>query len=162
MRIDLLEPFRLDPKVIAIMKEKYGAELLPIQERAFKEYQIHNGGSFLISAVTSSGKTLMGEILALYYGSKDKRVFYLVPTNMQSVCQREGAEHRRTANVDGSRAPRFRHPIRLRPTGSATPYSGERSHPPGTNPGERFCQVKLNKINKMAEVHGNRTHPGRF
>jgi len=44
MRIDLLEAFGLDPNVIAILKEKYGAELLPIQERAFKEHQILNGG----------------------------------------------------------------------------------------------------------------------
>jgi helicase len=80
MRIDLLEAFGLDPNVIAILKEKYGAELLPIQERAFKEYQILNGGNFLISAVTSAGKTLVGEILALHYGSRGKRVFYLVPT----------------------------------------------------------------------------------
>jgi len=54
MRIDLLEAFGLDPKVIAILKEKYGAELLPIQERAFKEHQILNGGNFLVSAVTSN------------------------------------------------------------------------------------------------------------
>jgi len=80
MRIDLLEAFGLDPKVIAILKEKYGAELLPIQERAFKEHQILGGGNFLLSAVTSSGKTLVGEILALHFGSKGKRVFYLVPT----------------------------------------------------------------------------------
>jgi helicase len=80
MRIDLLEAFGLDPNVIAILKRKYGERLLPIQERAFKECQILNGGNFLVSAVTSSGKTLVGEILALFYGSKGKRVFYLVPT----------------------------------------------------------------------------------
>lgn len=43
MRIDLLEAFGLDPNVIAILKQKYGAQLLPIQERAFKEHQILNG-----------------------------------------------------------------------------------------------------------------------
>jgi len=80
MRIDLLEAFGLDPNVIAILKQKYGEQLLPLQERAFKECQILNGGNFLVSAVTSSGKTLVGEILALFYGSKGKRVFYLVPT----------------------------------------------------------------------------------
>lgn len=80
MRIDLLGAFGLDPNVIVILKEKYGAEFLPIQERAFKEYQILNSGNFLLSAATSSGKTLVGEILALHYSSKGKRVFYLVPT----------------------------------------------------------------------------------
>ena len=54
MRIDLLEAFGLDPNVIAILKRKYREQLLPIQERAFKEYQILNGGNFLVSAVTSS------------------------------------------------------------------------------------------------------------
>jgi len=53
MRIDLLEAFGLDTNVIAILKQKYGETLLPIQERAFKEYQILNGGNFLLSAVTS-------------------------------------------------------------------------------------------------------------
>lgn len=80
MRIVLLEAFGLDTNVIAILKGKYGENLLPIQERAFKEYHVLNGGNFLVSAVTSSGKTLVGEILALFYGSRGKRVFYLVPT----------------------------------------------------------------------------------
>ena len=51
MRIDLLEAFGLDPNVIAILKQKYGEQLLPLQERAFKECQILNGGNFLVSAV---------------------------------------------------------------------------------------------------------------
>jgi hypothetical protein len=58
MRIDLLEAFGLDSNVIAILKGKYCAELLPVQERAFKEYQILNGGNFLISAVLGKSEAL--------------------------------------------------------------------------------------------------------
>ncbi len=79
MRIDLLEAFGLEPKIIDVLKNKYDAELLPIQERAFRDHLILRGGNFLISAVTSSGKTLIGEILALHYGSKGRRAIYLVP-----------------------------------------------------------------------------------
>lgn len=79
MRIDLLEAFGLEPKIIDVLKSKYDAELLPIQERAFRDNLILRGGNFLISAVTSSGKTLIGEILALHYGSRGRRAIYLVP-----------------------------------------------------------------------------------
>jgi helicase len=79
MRIDLLEAFGLEPKIITVLKQKYGETLLPIQEKAFKDHLILRGGNFLISAVTSSGKTLIGEILALHYGSRGKRALYLVP-----------------------------------------------------------------------------------
>jgi replicative superfamily II helicase len=58
MRIDLLEAFGLEPKIIPILKQKYGETLLPIQEKAFTDHMILRGGNFLISAVTSSGKTL--------------------------------------------------------------------------------------------------------
>jgi len=79
MRIDLLEAFGLEPKIIDVLKSKYDAELLPIQERAFRDHLILRGGNFLISAVTSAGKTLIGEILALHYGSRGRRAIYLVP-----------------------------------------------------------------------------------
>ena len=80
MRFDLLEAFGLDPNIIAILKKKYGPELLPIQEKAIKEHQILSGGNFIIFAVTSAGKTLVGEIISLFNAGKRKRVFYLVPT----------------------------------------------------------------------------------
>ncbi|MFH1349343.1 MAG: hypothetical protein ABII26_00235 [Pseudomonadota bacterium] len=35
---DLPEAFGLDPGIIEILKEKYGPEFLPIQEKAFKEH----------------------------------------------------------------------------------------------------------------------------
>jgi len=80
MRFDLLEAYGLDPEIIHLLKEKYGPDLLPIQEKAFKEHQILAGGNFIIFAVTSAGKTLVGEILSLFNAGKGKRVFYLVPT----------------------------------------------------------------------------------
>ncbi len=80
MRFDLLEAFDLDPNIIAILKQKYGPELLPIQEKAIKERHILSGGNFIIFAATSAGKTLVGEILSLFNAGKRKRVFYLVPT----------------------------------------------------------------------------------
>ena len=80
MRFDLLEAFGLDPNIIAILKDKYGPELLPIQEKAFKKNQILAGGNIIIFAVTSAGKTLVGEILSLFNAGRGKRVFYLVPT----------------------------------------------------------------------------------
>jgi hypothetical protein len=36
-------------------------------------------------ALTSSGKAIVGEILALFYGSRGKRVFYLVPSTVWSL-----------------------------------------------------------------------------
>jgi len=80
MKFDLLEAFGLDPGIISILKAKYGPELLPIQEKAFKEQHILSGGNFIIFAVTSAGKTLVGEILSLFHAGKGRRVFYLVPT----------------------------------------------------------------------------------
>jgi helicase len=80
MLIDLLEAFGLEPKIINILKSKYGIKLFPLQVRAFTEYHILGGGNFLVNGVTSSGKTLIGEIIALHHCTKGKRVFYLVPT----------------------------------------------------------------------------------
>jgi len=75
-----LEAFGLDPRIIQILKDKYGPELLPIQGKAFKDHRVLSGGNFIIFAVTSAGKTLVGEILSLFNAARGRRVFYLVPT----------------------------------------------------------------------------------
>ena len=75
-----MEAFGLDPGIIDILKDKYGPELLPIQEKAFKDHRVLSGGNFIIFAVTSAGKTLVGEILSLFNAARGRRVFYLVPT----------------------------------------------------------------------------------
>ena len=60
--------------------EKEGIEsLLPIQEQAIKRHRLFEGGNMIVSAPTSSGKTFVGEMAAVYQGLKGKRAVYLVP-----------------------------------------------------------------------------------
>ena len=53
--------------------------LLPIQEQAIRKHRLFEGGDLLVSAPTSSGKTFIGEMAAVYNGLKGKRAVYLVP-----------------------------------------------------------------------------------
>jgi helicase len=60
--------------------QKDGIEtLLPIQEQAIKRHRLFDGGNMIVSAPTSSGKTFVGEMAAVYNGLKGKRAVYLVP-----------------------------------------------------------------------------------
>ena len=60
--------------------QKDGIEtLLPIQEQAIKKHRLFDGGNLIVSAPTSSGKTFIGEMAAVYNGLKGKRSVYLVP-----------------------------------------------------------------------------------
>ena len=53
--------------------------LLPIQEQAIKRHRLFDSGNLIVSAPTSSGKTFIGEMAAVYQGLKGKRAVYLVP-----------------------------------------------------------------------------------
>ena len=60
--------------------QKDGIEtLLPIQEQAIRHHRLFDGGDMIVSAPTSSGKTFIGEMAAVYNGLKGKRAVYLVP-----------------------------------------------------------------------------------
>lgn len=90
MKIELLEAFGIDEKLVSLWKQKYSSELLPLQEKAIKEHNIFSGENLIIFAPTSSGKTFVGEILAVYHCLRHKKVFYLVPT--KSLAEEKFAE----------------------------------------------------------------------
>ena len=85
MKIHLLEAFGIDPEIIRIWRKKYGNELLPIQEEAVKKHNIFADKNLIVFAPTSSGKTFIGEMLAVIQARRKKRVFYLVP--MKSLAE---------------------------------------------------------------------------
>ena len=64
--------------IVSCQKESINT-LLPIQEQAIKKHGLFDGSNLIVSAPTSSGKTFIGELAAVYNGLKGKRAVYLVP-----------------------------------------------------------------------------------
>jgi helicase len=79
MRIDALEAYDIEPALIDIWRETIGPRLLPVQERAIKEFGLFAGGNLVVFSPTSSGKTFIGEMAAVKAARANTRVFYLVP-----------------------------------------------------------------------------------
>jgi helicase len=78
MKLDLLEAFGIDQKLISLWKQKYAEELLPLQEKSVKEFNIFSGENIIVFAPTSSGKTFIGEMVAIHHCLKHKKVLYFV------------------------------------------------------------------------------------
>ncbi len=79
MRVDTLEAYNIAPDVLAIWRETIGPELLPVQERAVKEFGLFGSGNLIVFSPTSSGKTFVGEMAAVKAARENTKVFYLVP-----------------------------------------------------------------------------------
>jgi len=80
VEIDFLRHYGLDKTVTDLLRDHYGADLLPVQETAFVENNLFDGTNMVVSAPTSSGKTLIGEVAALHHIEHDRRALVLVPT----------------------------------------------------------------------------------
>ncbi len=76
---DILRAYGIGDEVIEIWKKSYGEFLLPIQEKAIVRHNVLGGRNLIIFAPTSSGKTLVGEIVSVHYAMAKKRALYLVP-----------------------------------------------------------------------------------
>src|SRR5687768_14290490 len=79
MRVEMLEAYNVPPDVVTLWREAVGQRLLPVQERAVKEFGLFGSGNLVVFSPTSSGKTFIGEMAAVHAARASTRVFYLVP-----------------------------------------------------------------------------------
>jgi helicase len=68
-------------ELIRIWEQEESTELLPIQEKAIKEYNVFDkkSGNLLVIGPTSSGKTFIGELAAVKEALEMRKSLYLVP-----------------------------------------------------------------------------------
>lgn len=93
MRIDTLEAYNIAPDILAIWRETVGTELLPVQERAVKEFGLFGEGNLIVFSPTSSGKTFIGEMAAVKAARENTKVLYLVP--QKALAEEKFEEFRR-------------------------------------------------------------------
>jgi helicase len=79
VKVDTLEAYNVPPEILKIWREQVGPELLPVQERAVKEFGLFGDGNLIVFSPTSSGKTFVGEMAAVKAARENTKVFYLVP-----------------------------------------------------------------------------------
>ncbi len=79
MRIDTLEAYNVPADIIDVWRTHVGPELLPVQERAVKEFGLFGADNLIVFSPTSSGKTFIGEMAAVKAARENTKVFYLVP-----------------------------------------------------------------------------------
>jgi len=79
MRIESLEAFGVDEKIVDLWRAAGHERILPIQEVAIRKGKILDGKNAVIFSPTSSGKTFVGEMAAVRTARKNHRAIYLVP-----------------------------------------------------------------------------------
>jgi helicase len=79
MKLSCLEEYGIPRLLIDAWARSQGDGLLPLQERAVRDYGLLDGGSLIISAPTSSGKTFCGELAAARMLAQRRKVVFLVP-----------------------------------------------------------------------------------
>mgnify|MGYP001212179291 CR=1 FL=1 len=94
MRVDTLEAYNVPQDILAIWRESVGENLLPVQERAVKEFGLFGDANLIVFSPTSSGKTFVGEMAAVRAARSDTKVFYLVPQKALAVEKYEGLRAR--------------------------------------------------------------------
>lgn len=77
--IDLLRSYDIPDAIIDIWRKRGIETLIPFQAAAIKKHRIPDGENLLVSAPTSSGKTLLGEIATIKAALKTRKTLYLVP-----------------------------------------------------------------------------------
>lgn len=79
MRVHELKQLGILQELIDVWESRGFRELTDVQEKALLHPSILQRKNLLVLAPTTSGKTFVGEVLAVLTGSQLKRVLYLVP-----------------------------------------------------------------------------------
>jgi helicase len=79
MKIRQMEIYGVPSPVVDLWETHYGESLLPLQERAVKEYGLLEGRNLVVMGATSSGKTLIGEMAAIRKAARKEKTLYIVP-----------------------------------------------------------------------------------
>ena len=91
MKVDTLEAYNVPSDILGIWRDQVGPELLPVQERAVKEFGLFGDGNLIVFSPTSSGKTFVGEMAAVKAARENTKVFYLVPQKALAAEKSPGA-----------------------------------------------------------------------
>lgn len=89
MKVDKLLDKGISSEIIQSWKNFGYESLLPVQEEAIETGAL-DGKSLLVCAPTSSGKTFIGEMVAVAYALSGKRTLYLVP--FKTIAEEKYAE----------------------------------------------------------------------
>src|SRR5438270_13183492 len=79
MKVETLEAYNVPADILEIWRSQVGPYLLPVQERAVKEFGLFGTDNLIVFSPTSSGKTFIGEMAAVKAARQNTKVFYLVP-----------------------------------------------------------------------------------
>lgn len=80
MEIAFLSHYGFEPRVIEALRARYGSAFLPLQERAIREYGLFENRNLLVRAPTSSGKTMLAELLFLRHVQRAGSAVLLAPS----------------------------------------------------------------------------------
>jgi helicase len=79
MKVETLEAYNVPDDILQIWRSQVGPDLLPVQERAVKEFGLFSETNLIVFSPTSSGKTFVGEMAAVKAARGNTKVIYLVP-----------------------------------------------------------------------------------
>lgn len=98
--VSTLEPYGFPPELLGAWAESVPS-LNALQRDAINEFDLLDGGHLVVSAPTSSGKTLIGELAALKGVLERKRALFLLP--MKALVNDKYAEFTRKYGTFGLR-----------------------------------------------------------
>lgn len=80
MEIEFLHHYEFPAAYIQTLQKSFGKEFLPLQEMGIKQGKLFEGNHLFVQAPTSSGKTMLAELLFLHHVRIPRSTLLLVPS----------------------------------------------------------------------------------